>query len=1730
MQKVLLICVVFISSMAAAQSPGIYINEFQALNASTIRSVDFFEYNDWIELYNDENYAVNIGNYCLTDDLSDSFRYEIPPYTFIEPKSYLLFWADGRDYVRTGYHTNFRLGDREEIGLYNAEGVLIDSVRYPDQISDFSYGRQPDATGQWVYFDQPTPRETNSTAGAQQQTEPPQFSVHGGFFNAALSIELNANAASSDIFYTVDGSVPDNTSIPYTGAIDIDESKVIRARVYRHGFLASKVITHTYIIGQRYGLPVISLSTDPLFLFDDRFGIYVDEDLEKRKDWERLVHLQFFDTNGDLQFDIDAGMRLFGRTAMYLPQKSLAIFMRRKYGTSELNYPLFPDLDLDTFESFILRSSSDDWELTLFRDAMIHTLIAQNFNIDTQAYRPCIVFLNGEFWGIHNIREKYNEYYLQSHHDVDADQLDIVFNNLLKGVNSIQVLAGDSEKYSELILFIQQRKNPVLSDYRQFQQLLNVDNYIDYCIAQMFSANIAWRHNRKLWRPKTANGRFQWIFYDLDRGYKVWDRNTLEDMFYSDPVFQWLCKIESFKHDFIGRYASHINISLTTEKTLKHIDSLKSNIEAEIPKHLEKWQAIGSVERWQEKVEDMREFARKRPAFARGDINNVFDLDGTCELAVLYSNAAAGNIYVHGLAVPADSFNGTFYKNIPIQLKAVPDYGYRFSHWQWNEQVQDDSIAIAIQADSQIKAVFEPYTSEFKLVITEIHYHPALVGENNNSYEFIEIYNTGKEPVQLAGTAFTSGIEFVFPEGAVIDADEYIVLARDSSYYSGQGYQVLQWSSGNLSNGGEWLRFEDGNGNPIDSVEYDDDSPWPAEADGAGPSLALKDPYLDNSKAENWSAGVMNGSPGKANSNTILDLPPVIHFVRQNPISPTTSKPVRIYAKAEDDQAIAGLTLHFDAGLGQNQLAMHDDGLHGDVAANDSIYGVVFPELENNTVVKYYVCAQDRAGQTAVYPETAPDVPALFKVEDDTSGQSDIVISEIMYHSAGQDTEWVEICNRGLTPRDLGYWIFQDDNDSHRFRLPQQLLLQAGECLVICMDTSALKIRYGLHNLVGNFDFGLGNGDDQVRLFNANRVLIDSVAYTDESPWPVDADGEGYSLDLIDLFSDNAQPQSWQSSARIGGSPGTRPGYTLAISSQPDAGGYTEPAGGNHFFDRNSRIPVKAKAKKGYHFYKWEGPVLQPDSAVTAVRMDTNKTITAFFKPDTFTLSIAPVPEKGGEVNVNPDKAVYQYGDTVWVEAKAADAYFFTGWVGLMDSLRNPQMLVMKQNSSLQALFARDIKRAPRLDYFYPAAGALQVPQNPVIRFRLQENQSGIEPDSVSCYINSKPCIVKGNPVDSMEIDMHCADNVCSVVIQPQALLPFDTTRVRITASNRDVRPDKLDTLIAFECGNCKLDSIKTDVFSLNNAVSLDSCMTLVSNDMAAGDTLQFFSSEAHCDHFVPDSLLLGSPLYYLDPFGYRIDLNVEVKTDSATMARQGRGELVLLFLSPHQREVSVLSPIRYAEGERIFQIDAFGYIATAFCPQETLSALLMPGGEKEPVVNKRYRYHCNRVYSSFGHPLQYRFEWGDGNKSEWSADTTAFHRWQEPGRYEVRAVARSQNDTTVMIRSMPFIVEAKRTATVEDADAIPKAFDLLPNYPNPFNPRTRIEYKVPRNSHVDISIYNVLGQKIVTLLNEEKRPGHYTTVWNGLDDAGSPVSVNIYFLIFKSADFNKMIKMFYCK
>ncbi len=421
-------------------------------------------------------------------------------------------------------HATFKISSSgEELIITDPQGQTIDSVEFGAIPADISFGRQPDGGSQWYYFDEPTPGAANVTNGYQEFAPDVNFSHDGGFYDTPFQLALTAEGENINIYYTLDGSEPSDTSEVYSYPISIDSIMVVRARVFANGMLPGKTITNTYFVNQSFELPVVALSTDPANFFDNEIGIYVygdDADTVNYpywgsnfwEDWERPIHVEFFEKDGARGFALNAGVKIFGSWSRLYPQKSLAVFARGRYGQDRINYPIFPDKNIQQYKAIILRNSGQDWGRTFFRDALMSKLVIHT-DLDYMEYRPALVYLNGQCWGIHNIREKMNEHYLASNRGVDPDNIDFVERDTM-------IIHGDDVQYRILLDFVENSDLSDSANYAYVQTLMDVYNFMDYCIAVMFYGNPDWPWNNiKCWRPRTAGGKFKWLLFDNDYGF-----------------------------------------------------------------------------------------------------------------------------------------------------------------------------------------------------------------------------------------------------------------------------------------------------------------------------------------------------------------------------------------------------------------------------------------------------------------------------------------------------------------------------------------------------------------------------------------------------------------------------------------------------------------------------------------------------------------------------------------------------------------------------------------------------------------------------------------------------------------------------------------------------------------------------------------------------------------------------------------------------------------------------------------------------------------------------------------------------------------------------------------------------------------------------------------------------------------------------------------------------------
>ncbi len=888
MKSALTLCIAI--ALSAMLNGQVVVNEFMAGNTATLQD-EAGEYDDWIELFNTTGASVSLNGYYITDNLDNPCKYRFSSSVSISAGGFLLIYADD-DQSQGELHTNFKLSlDGEEIGIFKVSGVdtiLIDSLTFGAQSNDISCGRFPDGNSYFAYFPDPTPGTANVSGNLEGIAPPPDFSIPGGFYSGSQTVMLSSAIEDAEIRYTTDGSEPTESSALYSSAITGSETFIIKAKVFANKYAPSKTAVNTYFIDEHFmaldvseRLPVVSISCNSESLSGAE-GILS----HPLSDIEKMVNVELFEPDGTNSINQYAGIKVYGNASRTMPQKSLALFARSIYGKGEFNYRFFDDKPFDKWETVILRSGGSDWSLTYFRDALCQALARNSMAIAAQASKHGILYLNGNFYGIIDFKEKINEHYVKMNYGADPDNIDMLSDDQT-------IIYGNAREYNDLrnYLYYNNMSNPVL--YEELKRRVDISNYMNLQIAQIYIANIDMFLNSKFWREKENYGKWRWIMYDTDLSFEQRDADSYsycEEYARTEPYSNTLTfaasdiggggwpylrpwstekmvamlKSPSFRDEFIQTFAVHINTTYKPERVLHMIDSMQNRIREEIPMQIETYGGqdvvfnpygthFTTIEEWEGYVDLMREFAVQRPDYMRSFIQERFTLSGMYNLTVTADDPTNGRFFIQGIEVPVDSA-GLYFNNVPLSLTVEPSEGYRFVRWEGVSGIDSTSenVTLSLSENTTIEAIFEP---EADIMITEIMY----LISSGDIPEFIEIYNPKHATtIDVGNYSLQGNVAFNFPESVTIGPRQYIVLTSDSSLVKlGDYTQVFEWTVGDLHDSVGKLVIKDDLGAIIDSVQYIKQSPWPAVAEDRSIELISAD--LDNNEGSNWRESMSDG-------------------------------------------------------------------------------------------------------------------------------------------------------------------------------------------------------------------------------------------------------------------------------------------------------------------------------------------------------------------------------------------------------------------------------------------------------------------------------------------------------------------------------------------------------------------------------------------------------------------------------------------------------------------------------------------------------------------------------------------------------------------------------------------------------------------------------------------------------------------------------------------------------
>ena len=622
---------------------GVYISEFGGSTGSVA--------SDWVEIYNSTGSAVSLAGYGLSNNPKNPAKWVFPDIS-IEPGEYLLLYATGSadKAQKKNLKLNFCISSTgEALFFFDPNGKLIDKLSAGRMRSGQSYGR--DGSDNRFYYAEPTPGAQNGK-GYEGITQLPAFSVTPGIYDNAVTVAITAGEGET-IRYTTDCTTPNASSEVYSGELSISKNSVIRAAAFRDGYLSGDVATATYLFrsdGVNHALPVVTLVTDPDNLWNSKTGIYATGDqfdpdaasyadtlksatyyqakfaTEEQVDtiWEKPAAFSLFDDNGKQVFTQNVGIRIAGSFGRGRAQKGFNVIARKEYGKGSMEYPFFENRPYTEYKAVVLRAGAQDQNRSKIRDELASGLLeGTDINILYQAYRPTVLYLNGEYWGVYFMKEKRNRFFVAQHENTE-NNVDLAIGKGFK-----QRSYGDNSDWVSLYEYATSHDLSSADAYNYVAERMDVDSFRDYMIAEIYNGNTD-TYNFQYYRLK--GGKWKFIFYDFCWGFQNPGHETLAFRMGKTPsdvcsakLFAAMLQNKGWRDSFCRRFGELLNTAFAPERVTALIEELYGYVEPEIKREREKFNKdtfmgvkqpntnLGTYEGFQSEISKLKEFAQKRP-------------------------------------------------------------------------------------------------------------------------------------------------------------------------------------------------------------------------------------------------------------------------------------------------------------------------------------------------------------------------------------------------------------------------------------------------------------------------------------------------------------------------------------------------------------------------------------------------------------------------------------------------------------------------------------------------------------------------------------------------------------------------------------------------------------------------------------------------------------------------------------------------------------------------------------------------------------------------------------------------------------------------------------------------------------------------------------------------------------------------------------------------------------
>jgi gliding motility-associated-like protein len=751
-------------------SAQLKINEYSCSNIAGPTDA-YGENEDWIELYNTTATNINLTGWYLSDKASNPTKWQIPSGT-INANGFKMVYCSGRNTVNgQELHPNFKLTqtDNEWILISNTLGTIVDSIKIVRLTkSNHSVGRSTNGAIDWKLFTTPTPN-ANNTGAVNFYTPTPVMSLASGFYPGAQSVTLTCSDPAATIRYTTDGSVPVNTSTLYSGPIAINATTMLRARAFSVE-LTSFTASATFFINVNHTVPVVSIAgagTGSLASL-----------LAGNANLNPQGFFELFEENGTFVDKGEGEFNKHGNDSWAYPQRGLDFIMKDQFGyNGDIDHQIFPNKTRDEFQRIILKpGASDNYPFenggAHIRDAFVHTLSQKaGLKMDERTWRPCVLYVNGQYWGVYELREKVDDHDFTNYY-ADQDEYNLQYLKTWGGTWQEYGAPNALTDWNALRNYIASNNMGNAANFTYVDGQLNWESLVDYFVINSYIVNQDWLNwNTSWWRglnPLGDKKRWRYTLWDMDASFGHYINYTgVPDVTANaDP-----CNVENLPNPggqghtdilqklinenpiveqyYITRYIDLVNTYFSCTYMNQLLDSMLNEIIPEMPGHVARWG--GTMAGWNNNVQDLKDFIDARCLALEQGLIDCYTLSGPYAVTFNVSPPLAGEIKVNSSWAPTYPWNTEYFGGISTNVIAKANPGFVFDRWTYTTgpmslAITEDTNGINIMGPENITAVF-------------IVDNPDLDGDGITNSDETTIYGTDPNNPDSDGDGINDGVE-----------------------------------------------------------------------------------------------------------------------------------------------------------------------------------------------------------------------------------------------------------------------------------------------------------------------------------------------------------------------------------------------------------------------------------------------------------------------------------------------------------------------------------------------------------------------------------------------------------------------------------------------------------------------------------------------------------------------------------------------------------------------------------------------------------------------------------------------------------------------------------------------------------------------------------------------------------------------------------------------------------